>query len=62
MSGLMLDDVKILHQKFGVADYMVFVAMLVICALIGRINLISLYCYYYYICYFYYDRCVFWFF
>lgn len=35
MSGLMLDDVKISMQKFGIPDYMVFVVMLVICALIG---------------------------
>lgn len=35
MSGLMLDDVKISMQKFGAPDYLVFVLMLVICALIG---------------------------
>lgn len=35
MSGLMLDDVKISMQKFGMPDYLVFVVMLVICALIG---------------------------
>lgn len=35
MSGLMLDDVKISMQKFGMPDYLVFVLMLVICALIG---------------------------
>lgn len=31
----MLDDVKISMQKFGWPDYLVFVVMLVICALIG---------------------------
>lgn len=35
MSGLMLDDVRISMQKFGMPDYLVFVAMLVMCALIG---------------------------
>lgn len=35
MSGLMLDDVKISMQKFGMPDYLVFVMMLVMCALIG---------------------------
>lgn len=35
MSGLMLDDVKISMQKFGMPDYIVFIVMLVICALIG---------------------------
>lgn len=35
MSGLMLDDVKVSMQKFGVPDYLVFVMMLVLCALIG---------------------------
>lgn len=35
MSDLMLDDVKISMQKFGVPDYLVFVLMLVVCALIG---------------------------
>lgn len=35
MSGLMLDDVKISMQKFGVPDYFVFALMLVICTLIG---------------------------
>lgn len=35
MSGLMLDDVKISMQKFGMPDYLVFVVMLAICALIG---------------------------
>lgn len=31
----MLDDVKISMQKFGMPDYLVFVLMLVVCALIG---------------------------
>lgn len=31
----MLDDVKISMQKFGLPDYLVFVVMLIICALIG---------------------------
>lgn len=35
MSGLMLDDVKISMQKFGMPDYFVFALMLVICVLIG---------------------------
>ena len=35
MSDLMLDDVKVSMQKFGLPDYLVFVVMLVICALIG---------------------------
>lgn len=35
MSGLMLDDVKVSMQKFGMPDYLVFVVMLVVCALIG---------------------------
>lgn len=34
-AGLMLDDVKIALQKFGTPDYMVFVAMLLVCSLIG---------------------------
>lgn len=34
-SGLMLDDIKISLQTFGTPDYMVFVAMLLICSLIG---------------------------
>lgn len=35
MSDLMLDDVKVSMQKFGTPDYLVFIAMLVFCALIG---------------------------
>lgn len=35
MSGLMLDDVKVSMQKFGVPDYLAFALMLVVCALIG---------------------------
>lgn len=35
MSGLALDDVKISLQKFGYADYAVFMLMLVTCSLIG---------------------------
>lgn len=35
MSDLTLDDVKISMQKFGMPDYLVFVMMLVMCALIG---------------------------
>ncbi|XP_031626477.1 sodium-coupled monocarboxylate transporter 1 [Contarinia nasturtii] len=34
-NGIMLDDVKISMQKFGTPDYLVFLVMLVICALIG---------------------------
>lgn len=31
----MLDDVKISMQKFGMPDYLVFIMMLGVCALIG---------------------------